>query len=53
MEINFEKNAAKDREVEKTVREFLADVSTLEQVKDTFSRRIHPDHLITVIVGGT
>lgn len=26
---------------------------SLEQVKDAFSRRIHPDRLLTVIVGGT
>jgi len=26
---------------------------SLEQLQDTFSRRIHPDRLLTVIVGGT
>ncbi|MGD0794996.1 MAG: hypothetical protein ABR958_05340 [Dehalococcoidales bacterium] len=34
MEISFDKNATKNAEVEKTVREFLAEVDTMEQAKD-------------------
>jgi hypothetical protein len=34
MEINFDKNAAKNQEVEKTVREFLGKIDTLEKARN-------------------
>jgi hypothetical protein len=34
MEISFDKKAAKNQEVEKTVREFLAEIGTMEKAKD-------------------
>jgi len=25
---------------------------TIEQIKDAFSRRVHPDKMVTILVGG-